>query len=132
MDLVLSSALDMAAERKPRIQGATWNIDEDARLAIIERMDSKGISRADLARACNVTASAITLLLAKPIPRGGTRGCKFLARIEKTLGTVPTPKSPVIVEKSDHARRALKLLDALQNDAEALELWIRTGEMMVG
>lgn len=132
MDFVFSSSLDMARERKSRPSGPTENIDEDARLDILARMrmHKPPMSKAELARACNVTPSAITLLLSTPIPKGETRGCRFWRQLAKTLGLLDTPSKVLVTPKDEALRRAHRVLSEL-SEAQ-LENWLVTGELLAG
>lgn len=135
MDLMLSSLLDdMASERKTRPKGRIENIDETARLDIIARMSTHKppLTNADLARACNVTPAAISLLLSRPIPARKTRGCKFWPALSKAIGISSRSWSSVAVVDNDEAlRRAERVLKELDGDADALENWLRGGELLV-
>lgn len=131
---VLSSPLAMDEERKDRPQGPTLYIDENERVNIIRRMAEMvpPKKKADLARDCDVTPSAITLLLKRPIPKGKTRGCKFLGALQDSLGLANTTKKrPVVIDKAA-SRRAERILHALAavEDDEALENWLKNGEIL--
>jgi hypothetical protein len=126
-DLVLSSILEMA-ERKRRPVGETQYIDESDRLRIRAIMLDKGIKQADIHRECDVTASAVTLLLKDPIPKGKTRGCRFLPCLQKMLGIVITSKVPPVVEDKEATRRALRILNKLTEDER--ENWLGNGELL--
>lgn len=113
-------------ERKPRPRGPNSYINEADRLAILARMKEKGIRPGELATACSVTPSAITLLL-KPIRPGKERGCKFLAKLQTALDLTPTAKRPAVVQ-SEQSRRAEQILKKLADDPEGAEQWLATGE----
>lgn len=115
------------ADRKLRPREDTIYIDEQDRLAILARLDEKGMTKADLARDCGVSASAITLLLSKPIAKGKTRGCRFASKLQASLGFALTNKSPAVLPK-ESVRRANQIIDKLQHDPEGLENWLRQGE----
>lgn len=124
---VISS--DVMADRKPRPKGPVAHIDESERVKILARMKEKSISNAGLARACDVTPSAITLLLKTPIPKGQVRGCKFLAKLQAALDLAVTARRPAAVP-SDKQRRVDLVLRALGDDLEALEHWLASGEVL--
>lgn len=115
--------------RKTRPDGETQYIDENDRLAIIDRMRAMipEKTKAELARDCKVTAAAITLLISKPIAKGKTRGCKFMPALQKALGIVITDRTPAVVDRAAH-RSAMKILSKLA--PEDIETWLRVGESM--
>lgn len=129
---MLESVIDMVRDRKSRPRGATWNIDETARLDIIARMEAMQPpkSRTDLATDCGVTPPAITQLLKEPIPKGKTRGCKFLDRLERSLGMVSTTRPPAMITDRELWRRLQRIAHDLSG--EELENWVRNGEMLAG
>jgi hypothetical protein len=132
MVLVVPFALEMAQERKQRPDGPTQNIDEEARLAIIAAMGEQDppMTKAALARACRVTGGAITLLLSKPIPKGQTRGCKFLPELQKALSMTSSASAVVVTDNKAAMRRIWRIVRDL--DDATLEHWIQTGEMLAG
>ena len=123
---VVRSATDMA-DRKPRPNEDTIYIVEQDRLAILARMDEKVIKKSALAVECDVSGSAITLLLSKPIAKGKTRGCRFATKLQRALGFALTNKSPAVLPR-ESVRRAQQVIDRLKNDPEGLENWLRQGE----
>jgi hypothetical protein len=137
MEIVLPSIFDMARDRKARPSEDVEHIDETARLDILQRMrDHKpnALTKADLSRACNVSAAAITLLLKTPIPAGQTRGCRFWSRLAKAIGISRTSFSTVTVTDNDDVlRRAQRILKELAGKGdEQVENWLRTGELIAG
>jgi hypothetical protein len=116
------------SERKQRPKEDTVYIDEQDRLSIITRMKDKGIKNAALALACGVTPSAITLLLKNPIPKGGTRACRFMSKLQKALALSATAKRPTTTP-IETQRRIDAVTKMLQDDPDLFENWIHTGEL---
>lgn len=117
------------ADRKRRPDAPVDHINEAERVAIVSRMKERGVSKAYLARECDVTPSAITLLLSKPIPKNTVRGCRFLAKLQTALGLAVTARRPAVVP-SDKQRRTELILRALDDDPEGAEHWISMGEVL--
>jgi hypothetical protein len=122
-------SLGEMAHRKRRPEGPVDHIDESDRQAILTRMDEKGITQARIAIECDVTPSAVSLLLKHPIPKGKVRGCKWLAKLQTTLGLAVTARRPAVVP-SERLRRAEIILRALGDDKEAIDHWLETGEIL--
>lgn len=116
------------AERKQRPGENTVYIDETDRKAILARMEERSIKNTDLATACVVSKSAITLLLKGPIPKNKTRGCRFGAKLQAALGLTLAPKRPASAVPVELQRRADRVMKALRDDRAALEHWLRNGE----
>ena len=136
MEIVFPSFFDMARDRKARPLEDVEHIDEDARIDILKRMrdHQPPISKADLARSCVVTPSAVTLLLSTPIPSGKTRGCRWWSKLAKAVGISKTSFSTVAVIGNDEIlRRAQRILRELAGKGEEqVENWLRTGELIAG
>jgi len=128
---VLSSIVEMV-QRKQRPDGETLYIDESDRQQILELMRSTKprMTQARLADECGVTASAISLLLKHPIPRGETRGCKFLPKLQGALGLIKTTKIAAVIPNRDARPRVLRVMKVL--DRDEFENWIRNGELLAG
>lgn len=134
MDLVVPSLLGMVRERKSRPVGPTQNIDEDGRREILRRMEERSppMKKRHLASECGVTASAITLLLSKPIPKGEVRACNFLDKIQKALDMPVTGASVPLSAKRETLRRAQRIAAELERNPAALEHWLQDGEFLTG
>lgn len=122
---------DMARDRKPRPDGPIDYIDEAGRQAILARMIATGKKKAHIAKECDVTASAVTLLLKTPIPKNKPRGIRWAAALEKCLGMTGIAKKPSAPNAKDEAtRRAMRVLANLRDDEQRLENWLAGGELM--
>ena len=90
------------AERQTRPKGAPELIDEKWKKATLERMKELGITRADLARSCGVTPSAITTIF-----QPQTESTRLKTAIHKALGFVAIEATPAVT-KEDALRRVTK------------------------
>lgn len=122
-----------ADERKKRPQGENLYIDEQERISLLERMTAiKALKKQEqIAEECGVTSSAITLLLKRPIPKGKTRGCKFLGKLQRALGLEDTTtKRRAMVVLKETQRRVEHILREIGDDNEGLQHWLSTGELI--
>jgi hypothetical protein len=115
--------------RKQRPREETAYLTEPDRLVIVARRREKKISQAELARLCDATPAAMSLLLSTPIPAGKTRGCRFLAKLQSALDLAPTARRPAILP-ADEQRRIDRVVATLRfGDPEQYDAWLRLGEL---
>lgn len=91
-----------------------WTIDDEWRRAVVARMRELGVTRADLARACNVNPASITVML-----RHETKQTRLKPCIHKALGFQP-PESTAARERDAELERIRQGWDELSEAERAV------------
>lgn len=122
--------MQLAHVTQTRPKGESWPIDaawkkEIKRLLELSREGyPQGISRAELARVCGVTPSAITIMF-----QPKTKSTRLKAKIHKLLGLAPPTSTPP-AKQDDLMRRLQRAMNSLKDDEEKRLHIVTTAEML--